>query len=155
MKNNKLTVGAAALVAVIATAGIAASTFAYQGDPSVQGPNYNEETHDAMMNAFENKDYNAWKEAKPNQGNGRMSEVVNNQESFEKFVEMRQARLDGDTEKADALRLELGLGQGQMRHGNHDGSHGKGMRHNSENRGQNHGGNFVDANGNGTCDLME
>ncbi len=159
MKDKKTTIGAAALVAVIASAGFAASTFAYQGDPNVQGPNFNEETHEAVLNAFENKDYNAWKEAKPNLGHGRMVEQVN-EDNFNKFAEMREARLAGDTETADALRAELGLGQGQMRHGNgvghrqgHGQGHGQG-RH-AENRGQSQGGNFVDANGDGVCDLME
>ena len=154
MKDKKTTIGAAALVAVIATAGFAASTFAYQGDPNVQGPNFNEETHEIMTKAFENKDYSAWKDAKPNQ-NGRMMEKIN-EENFAKFAEMREARLAGDTETADSLRAELGLGQGQMRHGNGAGHRqGHGQDRHSENRGQNQGGNFVDANGNGTCDLME
>jgi len=154
MTNNKTTIGVAALVAIIATAGFAASTFAYQGNPGVQGLNFNEETHEVMTEAFENKNYNAWKEAKPNQ-NSRMMEKIN-EENFSKFAEMREARLAGETEKADSLRAELGLGQGQMKHGNRSGQgNGQGHGMHSENRGQNHGGNFVDANGNGTCDLME
>ncbi len=153
MKKNNITIGVAALVAVIATAGIAASTFAHQGDPNFQGPNFNEETHEKMLDAFENKDYDAWKEAKTNMGQGRMMERIN-EDNFSKFAEMRELRLAGDIEGADALRAELGLGQGQMMHGN-KGGQGKGMRGNSENRGQNHGGNYVDANGNGVCDLME
>lgn len=154
MKNNKLTVGAAALVAIIATAGIAASTFAYQGDPSVQGPNLDTATHEAMTAAFENGDYEAWKENKPNEARGRMMDVVKDDATFAKFAAIREARLAGDTETADALRAELGLGQGNGE-GHGQGMKGNGARgdHNGS-RGQNHSG-FVDANGNGVCDLME
>ncbi len=153
MTDKKITIGAAALVAVIATAGFAFSSFAYQGDPSVPGPNVNPETHAAMLEAFENKDFDSWKANKPNQGKGRMMEVVNNQEAFEKFVEIREARLAGDSEKADALRAELGLGQS-----NGEGR-GQGMKNKAHRgqgqKGQNAGGKFIDANGNGICDLME
>ena len=152
MTNKKITIGAAALVAIIASAGFAMSTFAYQGDPSVKGPNYSEERHEAMLNAFENKDYNAWKEAREGVGKGRIMDQIN-EENFSKFAEMRELRLAGDEDGANALRAELGLGQGMMRHG-----HGKGQRRrdrNNENRGQNRSGNFVDNNGNGVCDLAE
>ena len=152
MTNKKITIGAAALVAIIASAGFTLSTFAYQGDPGVQGPNYNEETHTAMLNAFENKDYNAWKEAREGRGKGRIMDQIN-EDNFSKFVEMRELRLAGDIEGADAIRAELGLGQGRMKHGNGQGRRGR--NGNNENRGQNRGGNFVDSNGNGICDLAE
>ena len=153
MTNKKITIGAAALVAIIASAGFAMSTFAYQGDPNAKGPNYNEERHEAMLNAFENKDYNAWKEARGDFGKGRIMDQVN-EDNFSKFVEMRELRLAGDIDGADALREDLGLGQGMMRHG-----HGKGQGRrgdgNNENRGQNRGGNFVDDNDDEICDLAE
>jgi hypothetical protein len=170
MTNNKLTIGVAALVAIIASAGFAASTFAYQGDPSVQGPNVDATTHEAMTQAFENKDYSAWKEAKPNQTKGRMMEVINDDATFAKFVEIRELRLAGDTEGADALRAELGLGlqngehrgQGMKNSGNRGTGQGEGERSamgsrgsNSENRGQNASNNYVDANSDGVCDLTE
>lgn len=158
MTEKKLTIGAAALVAVIATAGFVGISSAYQGDPSVQGPNVDTETHEAMLDAFENKDYEAWLANKPSQGKGRMMDVVNNQENFEKFVEIREARLAGNTEKADELRAELGLGLGQGMHGDLQGlgKKGRGMRGQGQgSRGQNMGGHFVDADGDGVCDLME
>ncbi len=152
MTNKKITIGAAALVAIIASAGFAMSTFAYQGDPSMEGPNYNEERHEAMLNAFENKDYNAWKEARGDHGKGDQI----NEDNFSKFVEMRELRLAGDTDGADALRAELGLGQGMMRHGHGKGQgQGRGRHMSNENRGQNRGGNFVDDNDDGICDLVE
>lgn len=153
MTDKKITIGAAALVAVIATAGFAFSSFAYQGDPSVSGPNVNSETHELMLKAFENKDFESWKANKPNEAKGRMMEVVNSQEAFEKFAEIREARLAGDTEKVDSLRAELGLGQGNGQ-GQGQGMKNKGSRGQGQ-KGQNAGGNFVDANSNGVCDLME
>ena len=112
MKKNKLTIGAAALVAVIASAGFATSTFAYQGDPNVQNLNADTETHEAMTAAFEDRDYKSWKENKPSEAKGRMADVIKDDATFTKFAEIREARMDGNTEKAEALRAELGLGQG-------------------------------------------
>ena len=167
MTNNKLTVGAAALVAIIASAGMAASTFAYQGDPSVQNPNVDAKTHEAMTAAFEKGDYSSWKENKPSEAKGRMADVIKDDATFTKFAEIREARMDGDTEKAETLRAELGLGQGngegqgqgQGMKGSESRGQGnaeKGSRGgNNETRGQNQSGNFSDANSNGTCDLME
>ena len=80
---------------------------AYRGDPSVQGPNYTPERHEAMTQAFDNKDYDAWKELV--QGRGRVTQVVN-EGNFNRFAEMHKLRLEGKTEEANAIRAELGLG---------------------------------------------
>ena len=90
----------------------ATSAFAYQSDPSVQGPEHTPERHEAMVEAFASNDYNAWQELKTN-NRGKIMDVIN-EDNFSQFIAMRQARLDGDTEAVDAIRAELGLGQGQM-----------------------------------------
>ena len=132
------------------------SAYAYQGDPNVEGPNYTSQRHEAMTEAFENKDFNAWKEARGDMKNGRMMEVVSNEENFAKFVEMRELRLAGDIEGVNAIRAELGLGQGQGRNGNvkkgGQGNYNR-MKDNSQ-RGQNSGGRYVDADGDGQCDYL-
>lgn len=95
---------------------------AYRGDPNVQGPNYTAERHEAMTKAFENKDYNAWKEQMGDRG--RVTQVVN-EENFARFAEMHQLMLDGKTSEANAIRAELGLGQ---QNGFGQGAHGVGGR---------------------------
>ena len=80
---------------------------AYRGDPSVQGPYYSEERHEEMTKAFENNDYNAWKEQMG--GRGRVSQVVNEQ-NFSRFAEAHKLALEGKTEEATKIRQELGLG---------------------------------------------
>ena len=52
MDNKKLTIGAAALTAIVISAGLATSTFAYQGNPNVEGPNFTTERHAEMTAAF-------------------------------------------------------------------------------------------------------
>lgn len=81
---------------------------AYKGDPSVQGPNYSAERHEAMAKAFANKDYNAWKKLVQN-NNGRVSQVIN-ESNFGKFVEAHDLTLQGKTDEANKIRTELGLG---------------------------------------------
>lgn len=87
--------------------GTASSAFAYRGDPSVQGPNYTPERHEAMTKAFEDNNYNAWKAQM--QGKGRVTQVVN-EGNFARFAEMHRLNLAGDTEGAAKIRAELGLG---------------------------------------------
>jgi hypothetical protein len=83
------------------------SAKAYQGDLNVKGPNYTEERHEAMTQAFANKDYNAWKELMT--GRGRVTQVINEQ-NFARFAEMHQLMLEGKTDEANQIRTELGLG---------------------------------------------
>jgi hypothetical protein len=102
-------------IIILGTAGLVLAGFllssekalAYRGDPSVQGPNYTEERHDAMTQAFENTDYNAWKELM--QGKGRVTQVINEQ-NFARFAEAHKLALEGRIEEAQVIREELGLG---------------------------------------------
>jgi len=80
---------------------------AYQGDPNVKGPNYSVERHAAMEKAFENKDYNAWKNLM--QGRGRVTQVVNTQ-NFAKFAQAHELAEQGKITEANKIKAELGLG---------------------------------------------
>ncbi|HBB36817.1 MAG: hypothetical protein A2374_05675 [Candidatus Moranbacteria bacterium RIFOXYB1_FULL_44_23] len=128
-------------LAVAGTVAYATGALAYRGDPNQKGPNNNPERHEAILKAFENKDYAAWKAQMGDRGAARRV----TEQNFARFAEMRQLRLDGKTTEADAIRAELGLGQGN----------GKGNGQNNGQRGQNRGGNFVDANGDGKCDRLQ
>ena len=81
---------------------------AYQGDPNVQGPNCTAERHEAMTQAFENNDYDAWNEQM--QGRGRVTQVVN-EDNFPRFAEAHKLASEGKTDEARQIREELGLGQ--------------------------------------------
>ncbi len=80
---------------------------AYQGDPNVQGPNCTTERHEAMELAFENNDYNVWKNLM--QGKGRVSQIVN-ESNFAQFSQAHQLAAEGRVEEANQIRAELGLG---------------------------------------------
>ena len=106
MNKKTLLLGAALLTgAVILTAPKAVE--AYRGDPSVTGPNYTQERHEAMEKAFENKDYTAWKDLM--QGRGRATQVVT-QENFARFAQAHELAEQGKIEEASQIRQELGLG---------------------------------------------
>ena len=103
---KKTTLGLGAL-AIIGIAGLSASAvFAYQGDSTGQGQNYSIDRHTAMEQAFENKDYNAWKNLMT--GNGRVMQVVN-KDNFNKFAEAHDLAEQGKTVEAQKIRQELGL----------------------------------------------
>lgn len=150
-KNYKTTIGVFALVAV-ALAGSQIAVNAYQGDYTKQGPNYSKERHEAMTRAFDNNDYNAWKEQM--EGRGRVTEIIT-ADNFAQFKEAHRLGLSGDTAGADAIRAELGLRTSNGEKGGHGygKSEGRG-RGQGENRGQNKGGNFIDANNDGMCDSL-
>jgi len=92
--------------------GTVSSALAYQGDSAKIGPNYTAERHEAMEKAFQENDYNSWKNLM--QGRGRVSQVIT-QENFSKFAEAHKLAEQGKHAEANAIRQELGLGidQGQ------------------------------------------
>ena len=90
---------------------------AYRGDPNIQGPNCTAERHEAMTQAFENNDYNAWKERM--HGKGRVTQVVN-EDNFARFAEAHRLASEGKTDEANEIRQELGLG---LRNGSGRGRH--------------------------------
>ena len=98
---------------------------AYRGDPGVEGPDCTAERHEVMEQAFENGDFNAWKEQM--QGKGRVTQVVN-EGNFARFAEAHKLAEEGDLDRAKQIRQELGLdlkdGSGQ---GQGQGQKGQGM----------------------------
>ncbi len=119
MNQKTMLLGATALV-LGAVAILPQTVFAYKGDPTVQGPNYTQERHEAMTQAFANKDYNAWKALMNGKGVARRITA----ENFARFAEAHQLSLEGKTAEAAAIRAELGLGQqngGGMGRGNGQG----------------------------------
>jgi hypothetical protein len=103
--NYKIITTAAALTAIIAIAGIAASTYAYRGDFEEERPfGLNSEKNSAIIEAFENKDYNAWLEATGERANDKITE-----ENFIQFAEMHNLIKEGKFEEAKEIREELGL----------------------------------------------
>ncbi len=133
MKNSKIfLVGTAAFAAVI-LAGAYSAAQAYRGDYAQKGPGYSEERHQIMEQAFEDNDYNAWKEQMNNRG--RVKDVIN-EENFSRFAEARRLAKEGKYDEADQIRKELGL---RTRNGEKVGAgYGKG-RGNGEGRGQGYG----------------
>ena len=106
---------------------------AYQGNPAVQGPDYSEERHEAMEQAFDNSDYNAWVSLMQETGrNPRVLDVVT-EDNFATFVGAHEAAQNGDLERARELRGELGLNDGQ---GPKDGSGHRGMMNKGSGQGQ-------------------
>lgn len=61
---------------------------------------------DAVRDAIENNNYNAWKEAI---GDARISEVIQNEEDFNKLVEAHNLILAGKYDEAKAINDELGV----------------------------------------------
>ena len=107
MKKATLLLGIAAVVIGGAIV-VPQAVLAYKGDPTVKGPNYTEERHQAMEKAFENRDYNAWKALMA--GRGRASKLIT-ADNFAKFAEAHELADQGKTEEAAKIRAELGLGQ--------------------------------------------
>lgn len=127
-------------LAIVGLGAYGMSAFAAQGRIGQFGPNYTPERHQQMLKAFENNDYSAWKNQMGNRGAAR----VVTEQNFARFTQMHNLMLEGKVDEANKIRTELGLGQG--------GGRGQGMM--SGQRGQNRGGNFIDADGDGRCDNM-
>ncbi len=105
---KKTTLGLGALALLLGLIAVSASpALASKGDPAVKGPNYSTERHTAMLKAFENKDYSAWKNLMQNRG--KVSQVIT-EANFAKFVGAHDLVLQGKTVEAQKIRQELGLG---------------------------------------------
>ncbi len=105
---KKITLSLGALALILVSAGLFAGKIsAYQGDPNIKGPNCSAERHEAMIKAFENNDFNAWKNLM--QGRGRVTQVIN-QDNFAQFAEAHRLTLQGKIDEAQKIRQELGLG---------------------------------------------
>lgn len=91
------------------------SSYAYRGNLSLEGPYHTEEREAAMEKAFDNNDYNAWKNLM--QGRGRVTQVIN-QDNFAQFAKVHKLAEEGKIVEANQIRTDLGLGlQNGNRHG--------------------------------------
>jgi len=135
---NKLILSLAAAVVAIGIGTISAS--AAQGwlaKKNFNRPQFDKEQmaemqvkHQAVQEAIEKNDYQAFVEATKDQKFG--PEVT--EENFIKMAEMHNLIKSGDVEGAQALREELGLNQGFRSHGFHE---------------------MKDANGDGVCNQLD
>ncbi len=116
MKINNRTIGAVLATWFFALLMISWVS-AYQWDPSVKWPNYSAERHEAITEAFETKDFEAWKILMEDKGKGRVLDVVT-ADNFDTFAEANSLARAGDFEWAKALKAELGL---WLRDGSHRG----------------------------------
>jgi len=107
MKKSTLILGALALVLGGIVVISADNVYAYRGDTETIGPYYSTERHAEMTEAFENLDYNAWKNLM--QDKGRVTQVIT-EENFAQFAEVHQLTLENRGAEAKKLRQELGLG---------------------------------------------
>ncbi|MFH0870596.1 MAG: hypothetical protein V1866_06095 [archaeon] len=159
---NKVLAGMAVMLLIGALALVGVS--AYKGNPDVTGPNYNEAVHTQLEAAMDAGDYDAWLKVRQDNGlptKGRIFQAIN-EENFGKYVEMHDAQLAGDSERADEIRTELGLGQGKQMGNQAKGTgtaQGSGsMQSNRGSQRQGIGGSrqgtcdFIDANNDGICD---
>ena len=103
---KKIILGVSALAVAASTLILAKSVFAYRGDYTQKGPDCTPERHEAMEQAFEDNDYQAWEKLR--NGRGRVSEIIN-EDNFARFTEAHRLAEEGNYEEVDKIRQELGL----------------------------------------------
>ncbi|MCX7589815.1 MAG: hypothetical protein N2Z85_02660 [Patescibacteria group bacterium] len=106
MKKTILTTGVLTLIFGVL---LSSKTLAYRGDPNVRGPNCTDSQYQEVQNAIEKKDYNTWKKLMGDKGIARK---INNQDEFNKFIQMRNYMLQKKYDEANKIKTELGLGGG-------------------------------------------
>lgn len=106
MKTSKKFLSGTLVLAILAIIPVS-SAFAYQGDPTVEGPDYSSERHVIMEEAFETNDYATW--AGQMTDKGRITQMIT-AENFSLFAEAHALAKSGDLDGSKALRAELGLG---------------------------------------------
>ncbi len=144
-KTIVLSLFAVLAVGVIFSASIAS---AYRGNYDIPGPSYDEERHDAIEDALESNDYDAWYDLMTEDGRHPGIVDVVTEDNFETFVQAHDAMEDGDQDTASALRTELGIGEGNGL--GHRQGHGKGRGYSH----RMHQNNFADVDNDGVCDNL-
>ena len=105
---------ALAILSIGAIGALATMPFvsAFQGNPDVQGPNYDADLHALKTDAFDSADFATWKDLMETSGSqGRVLDVVN-EDNFDIFVQAHNAALAGDMDTSKELRSQLGLNNG-------------------------------------------
>ena len=110
-KNTNKTLMSFGILGVFVLLGMS-MVFAYQEGPNVQGPNFSEERHEAMQEAFNSLNYQDWYDLMTEDGRHLRIVDVIDADNFDEFVEARNDRT------LKEFRESLGLGLGQMKHGN-------------------------------------
>ena len=97
---------------IVSILALAIMVSAYRGNYETKDTDCSDERHELMIQAFDNLDYNLWKELMDSAG--KKSRVLNvvNEENFHLFVEAHHAGKSGNYELAQELRAELGLNNG-------------------------------------------
>ena len=107
------------LVAGITTTVGVTQAIAYQGDFGTYGPNHTEEREASMETVMAEKDYDGWVSLMTEDGRSPgVLKKIDTQEEFEKFAQAYVLAHEGKTDEANAIRSELGLGNGQGDRGN-------------------------------------
>jgi len=123
--NKKVLVAIGLAVGILTVIGLS-QVSAYKGDFTKVGPNHTEEREAAMTKVMEEKDYEGWKTLMTEDGRTPgVLRKVENQEEFEKFAEAYKLAKEGKTDEANAIRSELGLGQGHRRGGGNGNGNGQ------------------------------
>lgn len=89
----------------------ALSVLALRGGDWTEKPRYDEEIHDRLVSAMDSGDYEKWIKIRKENGlpmHGRMFRSLD-EENFELFREMHEAKMNGDYERLAELREDLGL----------------------------------------------
>ena len=108
MKKNRFYLLAGVLGLFVTTLAVSSFASAYQGDPNSEGLRRDPVRHEAMVEAIESGDYQAWAEL--HQDHGRVLEFIT-EDNFDQFTTMHQLMRDGNYEEAKVIRDELGLPQ--------------------------------------------
>ncbi len=108
----------AILSLLIISAGLSSTALAYMGKqgPNTESINFDEAIHEQLTNAIENRDYNEWIKIRTENNlpmKGRIFQMIN-EDNFDTFAKMHEARLAGNVELVNQYRTELGLETGRM-----------------------------------------
>jgi len=124
-QTNKIVLGTAGALVI----GLLAGTYLLsglnrpsiaQGRPENIERACNNEDFAAIQKAIQNKDYNAWQELRQEHvgqrfgKGGQWDTLIDSQEKFEKFADMKQLMEDGKFEEAQTIRQELGFPAGRF-----------------------------------------
>jgi hypothetical protein len=98
------------------------TAYAYRGDVTQTGPNYDPVVHDSLRTAIEVGDYQAWNDIVSSRDNKSKISVYITEDNFSEYSKAYVKAVSGNPQALQDFRASLGLGQGNQYRGSRDGT---------------------------------
>lgn len=119
--NNKTKI-IASVLAIFSFLLILGTVYAYRGDVTKLGPNYDPVVHESIQSAIEAGDYQSWQAIVSKRDNNSKIRTYITEDNFQEYSKAYKDALNGNPQNLQEFRASLGLGKGNQYRNSNKGS---------------------------------